>query len=114
MKNNMLTTLIFTLLTVATISNYAAEKMDISMSSKSSKTSVANKIITGKGQVVLISKDKTKVTLRHEPIPAIRWPAMTMEFKVKSGALLAKTKVGDKVQFTLVPNGIDYIVTSIK
>lgn len=111
MKNNMLTTLIFTLLTVATISNYAAEKMDISMSSK---TSVANKIITGKGQVVLISKDKTKVTLRHEPIPAIRWPAMTMEFKVKSGALLAKTKVGDKVQFTLVPNGIDYIVTSIK
>lgn len=111
MKRNMLITLIFTLLTVSTISTYAAEKMDMSMSSK---TSVPDKIITGKGQVVLISKDKTKVTLRHEPIPAIRWPAMTMEFKVKSGALLAKTKVGDKVQFTLAPNGRDYVVTSIR
>ena len=113
MKSNVLNTLIFTLLSVTTISIYAAEKMDIPMPMPP-KTSVTNKVIIGKGQVVLISKDKTKVTLRHEPIPAIQWPAMTMEFKVKCGAISAKTKVGDKVQFTLVPDGKDYMVTSIK
>lgn len=39
---------------------------------------------------------------------------MTMEFKVKDKMLLDKVKKGDKVQFTLEPQGQDYVITSIK
>ena len=111
MKQVLLATLVLSVLSATTIVSYAADKMEIAMPTK---VTTSNMAITGKGQVVLISKDKSKVTLKHEPIPAIQWPAMTMEFKVKSSAVLAKTKVGDKVIFTLVPAGNDYMVTSIK
>lgn len=110
MKKVILATLVFSVLSAAALSSYAAEKMDMQMPAK---TTAANKAIVGKGQVVLISKDKSKVTLNHEPMPAIQWPAMMMEFKVKNSAVLAKTKVGDKVSFTLAPDGKNYMVTSI-
>ena len=111
MKQVLLATLVLSVLSATTIISYAADKMEMAMPTKATASYTA---ITGKGQVVLISKDKSKVTLKHEPIPAIQWPAMTMEFKVKSSAVLAKTKVGDKVSFTLAPDGKDYMITSIK
>jgi len=41
------------------------------------------------------------VTLEHEAIPALNWPAMTMPFKVSDAALLNDLKVGAKVRFHL-------------
>jgi Cu(I)/Ag(I) efflux system membrane fusion protein len=40
-----------------------------------------------------------QVTLSHEPVPAIGWPAMTMTFKLDSPGLAAGVKVGDQVAF---------------
>ncbi len=111
MKNTILITLIFSVLSTTAIPSYATDKIAMPMPEKST---VAHESMTGKGTVILISKDKSKVTLKHEPIAAIQWPAMTMEFKVKSSAVLAKTKVGDKVSFTLAPDGKNYMVTTIK
>ena len=42
------------------------------------------------------------VTIAHQAISALGWPAMTMAFRVASPALLDKAAVGRKVQFTLV------------
>lgn len=39
------------------------------------------------------------VTLSHEPVPALNWPAMTMLFRVEDPALLRGLKVGDRVAF---------------
>jgi Cu(I)/Ag(I) efflux system membrane fusion protein len=39
------------------------------------------------------------ITLSHEPVPAIGWPAMTMEFKLDPPALAQGLKVGDWVSF---------------
>lgn len=39
---------------------------------------------------------------------------MIMAFNFKNSAVLANAKLGDKVSFTLVPDGKDYIVTSVK
>ena len=111
MKKVILATLVCSVLSTAAVSSYAADKMEMAMPAKATASNTA---ITGKGQVVLISKDKTMVTLKHDPIAAIQWPAMTMAFKVKNSAVLSKTKVGDKVSFTLSPDGKDYMVTSIK
>jgi Cu(I)/Ag(I) efflux system membrane fusion protein len=39
------------------------------------------------------------VTLSHQPVPAIGWPAMTMTFKLADPALAQGIKVGDRVAF---------------
>ena len=132
MKKVTLVTLVFLVLSNATISSYAFDSsmVGINSANKTAKDNpftqksmvginsvngtAMNNQITGNGQVVLINKDKTMVTLKHDPIAAIHWPAMTMAFKVKNSAVLAKSKVGDKVSFTLAPDGKNYMVTSIK
>jgi Cu(I)/Ag(I) efflux system protein CusF len=68
----------------------------------------------GVGVVKAIDASKGTITLQHEAIAAIGWPAMTMPFKVASPELLQHVKVGDKVQFTLRPAGMASTVTSIK
>ena len=41
----------------------------------------------------------TAVTLSHEPVPAIGWPAMTMQFRLADPALGRGVKAGDRVTF---------------
>ncbi len=68
----------------------------------------------GTGVVKNINAGDGIVTLVHEPIKSLSWPAMTMGFKVKDKVLLDKVKPGDKVEFTLVQAGKDYVITSMK
>lgn len=49
------------------------------------------------GRVEQISP--TSVTLSHDPIPVLQWPAMTMAFKLASPQLAAEAKTGDRVSF---------------
>jgi Cu(I)/Ag(I) efflux system membrane fusion protein len=49
------------------------------------------------GRVEQISP--ASVTLSHQPVPAIGWPAMTMTFKLADPALAQGVKVGDRVAF---------------
>lgn len=50
-----------------------------------------------KGKVESIGRDE--VMLSHEPIPALKWPAMTMGFKPPAAGLPADIGVGDTVEF---------------
>lgn len=67
----------------------------------------------GIGVVKAVDADKGTITLQHEAIAAIYWPAMTMPFKVASPALLKSIEVGDAVQFTLRSNGADSTLASL-
>jgi Cu(I)/Ag(I) efflux system protein CusF len=67
----------------------------------------------GVGVIKAIDTAKGTITLQHEAIPAIGWPAMTMAFKVASPALLTAGKVGDRVRFGVKPAGMASTVTSI-
>jgi Cu(I)/Ag(I) efflux system membrane fusion protein len=49
------------------------------------------------GRVEALTADS--ITLSHEPVPAIGWPAMTMTFKLGSPVLGKGVKVGDRVAF---------------
>lgn len=40
------------------------------------------------------------VTLSHEPVPALQWPAMTMTFTLSEPRIAAGLNVGDRVDFT--------------
>jgi len=68
----------------------------------------------GVGVVKAVDPKKPGVTLAHEPIPSLRWPAMTMGFGVKDKALLEKLKPGMKIEFEMVQQGRDYVITSVK
>lgn len=53
------------------------------------------------GVVRAVNAKAGKVTLAHEAIPALKWPPMTMAFKVADPALLKDLAVGTKVRFKL-------------
>src|SRR5262245_6011968 len=51
-----------------------------------------------KAEVKGLDAAKGTVTLAHEPVPALKWPAMTMPFQI-SPELARGLKVGQKVDF---------------
>jgi Cu(I)/Ag(I) efflux system periplasmic protein CusF len=67
----------------------------------------------GVGVIKAIDTAKGTITLQHEAIKAIGWPAMTMAFKAATPELLTAAKVGDRVRFGLTPSGMGGTVTSI-
>lgn len=55
-----------------------------------------------------------KVTIAHEAIKGLNWPAMTMTFTVKDKMLFDKLTVDKKVEFNVAKQGTDYVVTGVK
>jgi len=54
------------------------------------------------------------VSLKHGPVPTLKWPAMTMEFKAANAALLTGLKPGQAVTFEFVERQPgEYVVTAI-
>lgn len=57
------------------------------------------------GTVESVNAHQRKIKLNHGPIPAIGWPAMSMEFAAAPSVDLAEVKPGSKVKFTLSKGG---------
>ena len=55
----------------------------------------------------------TEVTISHEAIQSLGWPAMTMTFTAKDAALLNGIKPGDRVSFAFTKSGSTSTLTSI-
>lgn len=73
----------------------------------------AAKTGSGTGVVTAIDKTAGTVTIKHEAIPAVDWPAMTMAFKAIPASLLDSLKVGEKVSFDVKVKGSDAEVTAV-
>lgn len=67
----------------------------------------------GTGVIRAIDPAKGTVTIQHQAIASIHWPAMTMTFTADPPSLLRSVKVGEKVNFILHPNGMHSTVTAI-
>lgn len=68
----------------------------------------------GVGVVKNVDSAGGKVTIAHDPIKSLSWPAMTMSFVVKDKKLLEKMSPEKKVEFEFVQQGSDYVITSAK
>ena len=64
------------------------------------------------GTVVALSTGL--VTLQHAPVPSLKWPAMTMDFKLPDPNMAAGLRAGQKVDFGFMKQGDDYVVTAIR
>lgn len=62
------------------------------------------KAVKSSGTVTAIDKTAGKLTLNHQPIPEVGWPAMTMAFSA-SPELLGAVEVGDKIAFDATITG---------
>ena len=69
----------------------------------------------GEGRVEAVDPAGASVTLAHGPIASLKWPAMTMDFKVKDAALLRALKPGQRIVFDLAgePGG-EYTIVGIQ
>ena len=79
-------------------------KMDQMAGMKHDAAPAPAKTADGQGVIKGIDAKGGTVTLHHQPIPALKWPAMTMKFKA-APALLKPFKVGQAVNFKLKPMG---------
>lgn len=63
--------------------------------------------LTGTGTVQAVMAEHNMLTLDHQPIEALGWPAMSMDFLVDKTVDLTNLQVGDQIKFELVegPDG---------
>ncbi len=62
----------------------------------------APKAHAAEGTVESVDAKAGSVSIAHGPVPSLKWPGMTMEFKVKDPALLQGMKAGAKISFEFV------------
>ena len=84
------------------------------MDMKMEKKAASSKVHKGTGKVTKVDPAAGSVTIAHEPVSTMNWPAMTMTFKAKDKKLLEKVKQGEKVDFEFIQQGKDYILTAVK
>ena len=84
--------------------------MSPSAMAKDAKTARHN----AKGTVKSVDAKAGTVTLDHEPVKSLSWPAMTMSFKVQDKTVMDKLAQGKKVDVEFEQRGKDYVITSAK
>jgi Cu/Ag efflux protein CusF len=67
----------------------------------------------GRGSVVSMDEKANRVTLKHQEIKDLM-PPMTMEFPVRPGEMFNGLRSGDRVRFTLSPQGADFVIENIE
>lgn len=84
----------------------AIEEADSSASSKTAVPVAQEKedTIESTGTVQALDPIDRSITLAHEPIPALSWPAMEMAFDVSDSVDLDAVEVGAEVRFSLLEN----------
>ena len=67
------------------------------------------------GKVVEVDAKSQSVTISHGPVASLKWPAMTMDFKLANDSLLKDLKPGAQIAFEFVERGQgEWLITSIE
>jgi Cu/Ag efflux protein CusF len=71
--------------------------------------------IIGHGTIEGIDLEKRQLTIKHDPIKALDWPAMTMPFTVAQAIDMSQLKVGAIINFQLENDKADQrVITQIE
>ncbi|MEQ1617659.1 MAG: copper-binding protein [Terricaulis sp.] len=91
-----------------------AAKSDMQSMSDAAASAAAASPVSGAGVVTQVDAAAGTVTFNHEAIPAISWPAMTMQFHAEDPAILQGIAVGDHVAFELKSPSETSVVTMVQ
>ncbi|HAF45635.1 MAG TPA: efflux RND transporter periplasmic adaptor subunit [Gallionellaceae bacterium] len=86
------------------------------MASAPAKAPTEQKIVGHQAQGVLdaINNDGT-VSITHEPIPALKWPGMTMDFALTNSSLVAGIKPGSAITFEILERSEgEWLITKLQ
>ena len=67
----------------------------------------------GGGIVKAVDLKRHTVTIQHDAVETLKWPAMVMDFPVADPSLLARLRPGDKISFLLKREGPGYVITKV-
>ncbi|WP_298189675.1 efflux RND transporter periplasmic adaptor subunit [Novosphingobium sp.] len=81
----------------ASLSGVEARPIGGGVSAAAAKPAATATLYETTGKIEQITA--TSVTLSHEPVPAIGWPAMTMTFQLPDPKMVRGLKTGDRVRF---------------
>jgi len=74
----------------------------------------ASQLHRGQGIVQAVEAKSGMVEIEHDPIASLKWPAMSMEFKVRDRAQLARLSKGQAVEFEFSEQGAgEYVIERI-
>ncbi len=66
------------------------------------------------GILEALNADST-VSITHDPIPALKWPSMTMDFALANPSLVANVKAGSSIDFEIVERGEgEWVITKLQ
>lgn len=69
----------------------------------------------GKGTINSVDAATATVNISHEAIPTLKWPGMTMDFKVADKNLLTGIKNGQAVKFGLIRDpAAGYVISRLE
>jgi len=66
------------------------------------------------GTVAEINASTGTLTIEHGPVPTLKWPPMTMEFKAKDRSVLQGLKPGQHIEFDFFEQSGDYVIERVK
>ncbi|WP_126452702.1 efflux RND transporter periplasmic adaptor subunit [Sulfuriflexus mobilis] len=96
----------------ASLNRMSEPKAEMAM--EDNKDGKSGKMVSGKGVLRELLPDENKINMSHDPIPALGWPDMTMDFRVAEGVSLEGLKPGQAIEFDLVEKNDVYIIDSIR
>ncbi|MFS7223682.1 cation efflux system protein CusF [Rahnella inusitata] len=109
---------LFALFSVVMASGAQASEMkhaDMGEMKMASEAPAQQQVINSKGVVKEIDLTNKKITIAHEAIPAVSWPAMSMRFTfVTLNSSITSLKVGSQVDFSFVQQGNISMLQDIK
>lgn len=65
------------------------------------------------GEVKKVKAKSGKITIKHEPIPNLDMPGMSMVFRIAEGVDISEYKKGDAVEFTVIERDGKMVILSI-
>jgi Cu(I)/Ag(I) efflux system membrane fusion protein len=69
----------------------------------------------GEGSIEAVDLARATVTLAHGAIASLKWPAMTMDFRVKDPAVLRTLKPGQKIAFDIIEESAgQYVIVRVQ
>lgn len=73
-------------------------------------------VATTEGVVLSLDAAHNQVTIRHEAVPRLSWPEMTMTFKVERPAMLRGLTAGSRIEFdfTVQSQNGSFVIESIR
>ncbi len=88
--------------------------MDMAPASTEPASRQKPELIVADGVVNSIMTGHNMINITHEPIEALNWPVMTMNFTTTEDVDLSSFEIGERVQFTLMPQEDgSYLINSI-